>query len=336
MAGLIAAGLAIGQRSFAAVSRDCGPEAGGVHNSIANNPDSGGGCGALTPAELVDEDIPNGNPDDQGAIFSHFGLSPGDYGRFKSAEMGVAKMNGDIVVDNETVMTDAWSIGRVKFSYSTDYPISGVGTYYKSMHTDVLKSDIPVMVMFDDNGEVEAAVLTSCGNPAKGEKIRHNAVCKDLIKTPVSDKKNTFTFTTDFDTSELVDVVKLDYYANGELFDTTSTPEEATKQMTFTEDTTVVVKVTISLPGDKTKVIESEACKEFIEVKKKEVPPPEKPKEERPKVQPAAVVKAPPPPPAAKILPVTGPSELAGLFVGTSLAGAAMHRLYKAYRGRIR
>ena len=334
MTGLIVAGLAVGQRSFAAAARDCGEEVNGVHNSIANNPDSGGGCGALTPSELVDEDIPNGDPDDQGAVFAHFGLSPGEYGRFKSAEMGVAKTNGDIVVGDETVMTNAWSIGRVKFSYSTEYPISGVGTFFKSMHTDVLKSDIPVMVMFDDNGEVEAAVLTACGNPVKGEKVRHNAVCKDLIKTPVSDKKDTFTFTTLFATSELVDVVKLDYFANGELFDTTSTPDEATKQMTFTEDTTVVVKVTISLPGDKTKTVESEACKAFIEVKKKEVPPPEKPKE-KPKVEAAAVVK-PPAQPAGKILPVTGPGDLAGLFLGASLAGAVGHRLYKVYRGRAR
>ena len=234
-----------------------------------------------------------------------------------------------------SILQNAWSVGRVKFSYSSEYPISGVGTYYKSMHTDVLKSEIPVMVMFDGDGTAEAAVMTSCGNPVQGEKVKSSAVCKKLNKMPVSGKENTFTFNTDVSVTGLAKVTKLEYFANGELFDTTTSPEETTKQMTFTEDTTVVVKVTVSLPGGKTKVIVSELCKQFIEVKKKEVPPPpEKPKEQ-PKVQPAIVAKPTPKPPApAQPMPVTGADGALQVFAGVTAIGALGHRLIAAYRSK--
>lgn len=335
LAGLIMAGLAVGQHSFAAGGRDCGEEVGGVHNSIANNPESGGGCGSLTPEELV-TDINNGNPDDQAAIYQHFGLSSGDYARFKStARMGVAKMNGDIVVDDEKVMTDAWSIGRVKFGYSSDYPINGAGTYFKSAHTDVLKSEIPVMVMFDGEGTAETAVLTSCGNPVKGEKVKSSAVCRKLIKTPVEGKKNTFSFTTEVGLSGFAKLVKLDYYADegdGPVLIKSEMSPETPVTKEFTKDAIVIVKVTVSLPGKQQKVIESEACRQQVTVKKEA--PPEKPKEQ-PKVLPAAV-KPKPTAPAAPVqsLPVTGPEGAAGLFLGTSLAGAIGHRLYTARRNK--
>jgi hypothetical protein len=152
-------------------------------------------------------------------------------------------------------------------------------------------------------------------------------VCDDLKKTKVD--KNTYTFTTDVTVTGFAEVVKLEYFANGELFDTTASPDEPTEELVITEDTTVVVKVTVSLPGDQTKVIESEACKRHLEFEKEVVP--EKPKEEKPKVMPAAVVKVSAP---KQPLPVTGPDGMAGLFFGTALAGAVSHRLYTVYRAQ--
>ncbi len=328
LGAMLAIGFVIGRNSAAAAVRDCGETDSGL-NSIANNSTSGGGCGALSPEELI-TDINNGNPDDQGGVMAHFGLTSDKYQRFKDeGVMGVAKTNGDIEVEGQVVGRNAWSIGRVKFNYSSDFPIDGVGNYFKSAHTDVLQDNIPVMVLFDDEGMPEFAVLTSCGNPVKMEKVKSAAECKKLIKTPVEGKKDTFSFTTEVATEGLAKVVKLEYFANGEKFAEEINPSTPVTK-TFTEDSTVVVKVTVSFPGNKTKVIESVACTAEVKVEK-EVPPkpPEKPK---PEVKPAQVVK--------KVvkeevpLPVTGPADAAALFAGTSLAGAIGHRVYSIYRER--
>jgi ubiquitin len=324
MAAMLALGFMIGRNSAAAALRDCGEEVGGVHNSIANNPDSGGGCGALSPEELI-TDINNGNPDDQAGVMAHFGLPSSSYDRFKNeAVMGVAKMNGDIVVDDEVVMKNAWSIGRVQFSYSQPYPIDGVGSYFKSAHTDVLQNEVPVMVLFDGSGAVETAVLTSCGNPVMGEKVISSAECKDLRKVPVKEKENTYSFTTDVNTEGLADIVKVEYFANDEKFAEEENPATPVTK-TFTENATVEARVTVRFPGGATKVLPSELCKEVVEVKKPEIKPAavEKPKPQQPKVEAVKVEEK---------LPVTGPESALGIFVGTSLAGAIGHRLYTILR----
>lgn len=331
VAMLFVVGFVLGRQSAAATMRDCGE--GPEMNSIANNPDSGGGCGALTPEELI-TDINNGDPDDQAGIFAHFGLNSGNYDQFKSSSRsGTAYKDGTIKVDGETVMTEAWSIGRKQFSYSQPYPIEGVGSYFKSAHTDVLKSDMPIMVMFDSKGEVETAVLKSCGNPVKGKKVKSNAECKKLTKTPVEGKEDTYKFTTEVGLTGLAKVEMVEYFADGEKFGSEAKPDTPVTK-TFTKDTTVVAKVTVSLPGKQKRVIESELCKQHIEVKKKEVPQPPaaqkpQPKPEQPQVLPAKIEQ-----PAPQPLPVTGPSGVAGLFIGTSLAGTIGHRLYTSYRNR--
>ncbi len=164
------------------------------------------------------------------------------------------------------------------------------------------------------------------------EKVRSKAECRELIKTPVAGKKDTFSFTTDVPTEGMAKVVKLEYFANGEKFAETTNPSTPVTK-TFTEDTTVVVKVTVSFPGNKTKVITSDACMTEITVEKPQ--PPEKPK---PQVKPAKVVKVVEKKvvqkEVVKPLPETGPADTAALFIGTSLAGTVGHRLYAAYRER--
>lgn len=329
---LFAIGFALGRQSAAETMRDCGE--GPEMNSIANNPDSGGGCGALTPAELI-TDIKNGDPDDQAGIFAHFGLAAGDYDRFKgTARSGTAYRDGTVKVDGETVMTEAWSIGRKQFNYSQPYSIDGAGTYYKSANTDVLKSDLPVMVMFDSEGTVETAVIKNCGNPVKGKNVKSSAECKKLNMQPVEGKENTYTFTTEVGLVGLAKVVKVDYYVDEGsgpvLFKTEAKPETPVTRE-FNKSATVVAKVTVSLPGNNKKVVEGELCKQQVKVQGKEVPPPapEKPKPEQPKA-PERVEKPQQP------LPVTGPADAAGIFVGTSLAGTIGHRLYAIYQNRKR
>jgi hypothetical protein len=174
-------------------------------------------------------------------------------------------------------MTDAWSIGRSKFWYSTNYSING-HTYYKSMDTQVLLSDLPVMVMFDENGVAEFAAMNACGNPVGGNKRTPSAECKALNKVAIDGKENTYKFNASVSTDQfgLAKVTELNYYYNDgsgdKLFATTTNADDFTKEITFTKAVTVTVKVTVSLPGKQTKVItDLTLCTKKIGVVKKEV-----------------------------------------------------------------
>lgn len=156
-------------------------------------------CGASSPADLVNK-IRANNPADLQAIYTKFNLSPSQYDTFASeAKMGVAKQNGEIVVDGKVVATDSWSIGRQKFSYSTDYSI-GNNKYYKSASTKVLKQDLPVMVWLNGQGKVQTAVLAACGNPMGGATVAPASApsykCSSIRKEAVSGQANTYRFTT--------------------------------------------------------------------------------------------------------------------------------------------
>jgi hypothetical protein len=227
-------------------------------------------------------------------------------------------------------MTNAWSIGRSGFSYSTPYtPLSSVGTFFKSDDTDVLLQDLPVMIMFDKDGTAQFVAIKSCGNPINAEKVKSGAECKDLVKKPVDGKKDTFQFTTDATKFGLAEFIKFDYFVdegNGpQLFATTDSPDKPVER-TFTKDATVSVRITISLPGNQTKEIVSDACTAAVKVEKVVPPTPTPP--------PAKVVTIKTVTPTA--LPVTGPAGMAGLFAGVSATGAAGHHMYRAYRIRKR
>src|SRR5262249_18469200 len=136
-----------------------------------------------------------------GPIYQAFGLSPSDYSDFKAHfKPGMAYMNGQVKVDGQVVMDNSWSIGRTKFSYSFNYPIDINGhivNYYKSMDTDVLKQDLPAMVLFNNDGTVKFVVIDACGNPVSGHKIRPSVTCKNLIPHQDSVNPNKYTFTAD-------------------------------------------------------------------------------------------------------------------------------------------
>lgn len=266
LAAAIGGGFASKQYSSAATGRDCSS------NSI-DKADVGDGCGAYSPSEFC-TDLKTNKPSDLRGIYKHFSMAIGECERFKeTARMGTAYQDGKVVVDGQTVITNAWSIGRSAFSYSKPYPISGVGTYRKSMHTDVLKSNLPVMVMFDENGTPEFAVLKACGNPVNGNKVRSGATCKSLNATPVTGKKNTYRFTTSVSTFGFAKVTKVQYFmdegSGAKLFATTSNPGTIVEK-TFNKSATVTVKVTISLPGKQSKVITGTLCAKKIGVVKEE------------------------------------------------------------------
>jgi hypothetical protein len=166
--------------------RDC------TTNSLNNKP-LHGGCGAVTPTELI-EDVRVNDPGDLQAIYADSrmgGLVSSKYERFASnARMGTAYKNGNIVVDGKTVMTNASSIGRHSFPGQTTPVKIGDRTYYMGANSATFQQPtIPVMVMFDDAGVAETAILTACGNPVIAKKvipekkvIEKEVVVKEIVK----------------------------------------------------------------------------------------------------------------------------------------------------------
>ena len=269
-AGAIGAGFASRQGSFAASGRDCDT------NSI-NYVSMNGGCGAANPAELV-ADARDNRPGDLQTVYNYFGLSTSEYDRFAStARQGEFRRNGDVVVDGQVVLTGGWSMGRHNYRSSDPLTINGT-TYYEGTpekRWSATAQSIPVMVMFDDDGTIEVAIMNPCGNPVtRGVKVKSGAECKMLNKYAVSGKKNTYQFSTDASKFGHAQYVKFNYYVNDgsgkKLFDTTTNPADKTKEITFEKSSTVSVEIQISLPGGKTKTVTSELCKKEIGVVKEE------------------------------------------------------------------
>lgn len=234
-------------------------------------------CGALTPEELAD-DVRN-NRSQQGdlqAIYadSRIGGLEGeaDYARFAAeARPGILKRNGEVWVDNELVMTNAFTMGRKNYAGREPIPI-GNTTYYMST-PDVSfakgRQQLDVMVLFDDNGTVEIAIIEACANPLpKGEKVKSNATCDKLHSQKVEGKDNTYTFTTDISKTGLAKIAKVEYYVDGQLWKTMPNGTDKTPELVITKDVEVSVKVHVNLPGGKTKVVESASCKTKLKFEK--------------------------------------------------------------------
>ena len=211
LAGAI--GLGIANKQFASavgLVRDCDNG-----NSILNV----GPCGALTADELVN-DARSNNPSDVQAIYNHFGLSPSEYDRFKStAVMGKLWKNGNLEDDKGNIVAkNSFTVGRHSHGSPWRYPFKVAGsnsTYYFGYTQNSFGPNtdfIYTLIMFDENGTVETAILTACGNPSEGEKVPSGAECTMLNKTEVPGKKNTYKFTTDVHKFGFAQVTKVDYY----------------------------------------------------------------------------------------------------------------------------
>jgi len=256
----------MGQKTSAATIRDCST------NSIDNR-NMNGGCGAATPSELI-RDIRANSPSDLKTIYNHFGLTSSKYNEFASnAKTGTAYRDGRIVVGGQTVGTQAWSIGRTKFSYSSNYSIGGK-TYYKSAHTNVLNRDLPVMVLFDDKGVMKTAVLSACGNPAKANPVTPKYSCDLLRKTAVSGKKDTYRFTTKATATKnaRLDKVVYDFGDGSAKVTKRSLSDSVTHTYTKPGNYTARVVVYVKLPGGKTVSTTSASCTTPVKVEEEEKP----------------------------------------------------------------
>lgn len=284
-------------------------------------------CGSPTADDFISkvraDNDGHGNHDLQ-AVYSDFGLVPSEYSQFvTNARPGMALQNGTVVVDGQTVATNAWSIGRTQFSYTTPITINGK-TYFKANDTQVLLQNLPVMVMFNAQGQMQFAVMNACGNPIKAENVAPKFSCDLLQAKAVSGQQNTFTFTTKATATNNAKLVKV-VYTFGDGTTATETDLNTPVQHTFIANTcgsggntcTVMATVTVSLPGSQTQTVTSATCKTQITVN---VPPPPAPTPQAPTPTPppATTTSVTTPPPS---LPSTGATGVAGLFLGVSALG---------------
>ena len=180
--GAAGAGIATRQQTMAAP--DCGT------NSIIP-------CGYSDPADLINKLNSNASYRDIEAQVGH--LSPSDYARFvSSAKAGTAFKDGTIVVDGRVVATDVWSLGRHANSNYPQVPYNVDGqTLYASADTAVMIHDsIPVFVLFNAQGEMQAAIMTPCGNPITTFKpVKPNYSC-DALQMSATGKLNEYSFSS--------------------------------------------------------------------------------------------------------------------------------------------
>jgi len=291
-------------------------------------------CGSPTADDFISKVRANsdghGNHDLQ-AVYSDFGLVPSEYSQFvTAARPGMALQNGSVVVDGQTVATNAWSIGRTQFSYTTPITINGK-TYFKANDTRVLLQNLPVMVMFNAQGQMQFAVMNACGNPIKAENVAPKFSCDLLQAQAVIGQQNTFTFTTKATATNNAKLVKV-VYTFGDGTTATETDLSTPVQHTFLAGTcnnggnscTVMATVMVSLPGNQTQEVTSATCKTQININVPPPPPAPTPQAPTPTPPPATTTSVTTPPPS---LPSTGATGVAGLFVGVSALGYFGYRI---------
>lgn len=194
------------------------------------------------------------------AIYSKYGMQPSELNKFvSSAKPGVAMKNGDIVVDGRVVATGGVSLGRNANSHYHQDTVNINGkTYYASRAQDVFLNDsIPVLVMFNDKGVMQFAVMSVCGNPTWGNPVVPNYACNDLQKTAVSGKDNTYDFSTSASAGNgaAIDHVVYDF-GDGSAQVTKTNPTDKV-QHTYTKEGNFTAKVTVyvKLPGGNSQII---------------------------------------------------------------------------------
>lgn len=262
------------------------------------------------------------------AVYQDFGLVPSDYDKFvTSARPGMAYQNGTIVVDGKTVATDAWSIGRTRFSYTTPMTVNGK-TYYKAQDKQVLLQNLPVIVMFNGKGQMQFAVMNACGNPVTGQKVTPKYSCDLLQASPVSGHNNTYDFTTRATATNNANLVSVTYtFGDGTSVteNNLSTPVrhtyDANTCMNSGNTCTAMATVTVSLPGNQSVTTTSATCQKQLAIYAPQPPAPTPP----PVAPPTTTTTVSAPPPA---LPSTGAGSVIGLFTLTSVGGYYGYRLF--------
>jgi LPXTG-motif cell wall-anchored protein len=247
-AGAVGLGLQARQYTSASVIRD------DAVNSI-DNADANGGIGAADASEFI-KDVKDNKPSDLATIYSHFGLTSSKYDEFaKNAKNGTLYRDGRVVVNGQTVMIDALTMGRTDLGKpaSERKPVSINGkTYYQSTPEVSFakgRESLPVMVMFDDKGIAQTVVMNACGNPVQGKPSTPKATCDALDATQDKTNPNKFSFTARASFVGNAKLQKVVYTFSDTNTSITKTSLTDAVDHTFAKDGKVTVTVYATVPG---------------------------------------------------------------------------------------
>jgi hypothetical protein len=238
-----------------------------------------GGIGAADPAEFI-KDVRDNDPNDLQTIYADArigGLTPDKYDQFqREAVEGTLWRDGHITVNGQTVWTGVWTMGRTTLGNKQRTPIEiGGKTYYYSV-PDISfaasRASLPVMVWFNQNGDVQMAVMNACGNGVGGGTKVHNTVTCKALKQSQPDaqhKPNTYQYTTDVAVTGNGNISRVVYHFTDDNSTVTKTGADAGTQMvehTYTKDADVTVTVYASVPGNhEIQAAEVADCKKHVQ-----------------------------------------------------------------------
>ena len=205
-------------------------------------------CGATSPQQFINKINNDGHHTDHKAVYADFGLVPSEYGKFvNSAKQGTLRENGDIVVGGTVVGRSTMNVGRVHDSnFNQRVTINGHEYWGGPFGSTYHANTADVMVMFNDQGVMQFAVINSCGNPQRIVPNRPVASCDNLRNTKVV--KNTYRFTTAATATHGAELVKAVYdFGDGQTRTVTTLSQPV--EHTFKKDATVRVTVYVRVPG---------------------------------------------------------------------------------------
>ena len=89
----------------------------------------------------------------------------------QSGVLGYVTKTGDVVVDGKVVATDAYSLGRLYRSGSTQKMIDGVKYYEGPTSVRFAATKLDAFVYRDANGKFIGAILLICGNAIRATPV---------------------------------------------------------------------------------------------------------------------------------------------------------------------
>ena len=168
--------------------------------SVASTPDTDNNAvisgGVSDSSQLVNSTQPSGIA----CLYNRFGITGQDISNFDSeAVAGRVTNTGKVIVDGQTVATNAVTAGRQNISGSTRLSCGSHTFYMRQPSVSFSSSSLPAYVVMR-NGQFAYAVIASCGNPVMATPVVRKVVQSATVRptetpaaTPVLSQSQTQT-----------------------------------------------------------------------------------------------------------------------------------------------